>query len=53
MLIRFEDYNGAEGQFIANYPVLWEELSQVLEAMPLHTKASDQAGFKESRSLIL
>lgn len=46
MLIRFEDYNGAEGQFIANYPVLWEELSQVLEAMPLHLKASDQAGIQ-------
>ena len=46
MLIKFVDYNGAKELFIANYPVLWKELSQVLEAMPLHIKASDQAGIQ-------
>lgn len=48
MLIGFQDYNGA-GQLIATtYQQEWAELAQVLMAMPLHLKASDEAGIQGS-----
>jgi hypothetical protein len=44
MHIRYQDFNGA-GQVVANgYQQEWMELENVLTSMPLHLKASDQAG---------
>lgn len=43
MQIRFEDFNGAGAQIAGAYQQQWAELEQVLSAMPLHLKASDQA----------
>lgn len=48
MLIGFQDYNGA-GQLIATtYQQEWADVAQVLTAMPLHLKASDEAGIQGS-----
>jgi len=44
MQIRFSDYNNADDIIAGGYAREWDELRQVLSAMPLHLKASDQAG---------
>ena len=44
MLIKTTDYNNAQAVISAQFPNEWNELQQVLNAMPLHLKASDQAG---------
>lgn len=46
MLIEYEDFNGA-GQVIENgNKDLWRNIEEVLNEMPLHIKASDQAGIQ-------
>lgn len=44
MQIRVQDFNGADVVVAGTYQQQWLELEQVLTAMPLHLKASDQAG---------
>jgi hypothetical protein len=44
ILIEITDYNAADEVIAASFSPQWEELKGVLEAMPLHMKASDQAG---------
>jgi hypothetical protein len=44
MQIQFTDYNNAGAVIAAGFANEWNELLQVLTAMPLHLKASDQAG---------
>lgn len=46
MRIKICDYNGAEGEIDVYRTNQWEELRGVLEQMPLHLKASDQAGIR-------
>lgn len=43
MQIRFQDFNGADAAIAAPYSQEWMQLHQVLTAIPLHLKASDQA----------
>lgn len=44
MQIRISDYNNADAVIAQSYGQEWAELAGVLSAMPLHLKASDQAG---------
>lgn len=46
MIIKIEDFNGAEGEIELYYSQQWEEFSRTLNTMPLHLKASDQAGIQ-------
>ena len=46
MQLRFVDFNNAGGVIAGAYANEWQELEQVLTAMPLHLKASDQAGMQ-------
>lgn len=46
MLIRTEDFNDADKVILGTYEGEWKEIETVLEAMPLHLKASDQAGIQ-------
>jgi hypothetical protein len=46
VLISVTDFNGAEDIFSGALQTQWDELENVLRAMPLHVKASDQAGIK-------
>lgn len=43
MLIQYTDFNGADAVINGGCKAQWKELSSVLENMPLHLKASDQA----------
>jgi hypothetical protein len=44
MLIRTTDYNGAGAMFAGGHAAQWSEIADVLAAVPLHLKGSDQAG---------
>lgn len=46
MQIGFQDFNGAGALIAGAYRQQWIELEQVLTAMPLHLKASDQANIQ-------
>lgn len=46
MRIEICDYNGAEGEVEVYRANQWAEVRSVLEQMPLHLKASDQAGIQ-------
>lgn len=46
MIFRTVDFNKADEQIQNNYAVQWSELSSLIESMPLHLKASDQAGLQ-------
>lgn len=46
MQIKFVDFNNAGSVITGAYANEWQELEQVLTAMPLHLKASDQAGIQ-------
>jgi hypothetical protein len=44
MIVKHTDFNGADGVISAQYNTEWRELCSALKKMPLHLKASDQAG---------
>lgn len=44
MELKIKDYNNAESLIDKNYSAEWGEIANVIEDMPLHIKASDQAG---------
>ncbi|MBF0675114.1 hypothetical protein [Pseudomonas sp.] len=44
MQVKYQDFNGAGNAIAGVYQQQWVELERVLTAMPLHLKASDQAG---------
>lgn len=44
MLIEYKDFNRAEEIISREYAGQWEDIAGVIESMPLHVKASDQAG---------
>ena len=44
ILIKITDFNKADAVIRRGYASEWEELKTALEGMPLHMKASDQAG---------
>jgi hypothetical protein len=46
MDIQFTDFNGADQLLAQTFSAEWESLLSVLEEMPLHLKASDQAGIQ-------
>jgi hypothetical protein len=46
MLVRFTDFNGADTLITERYQEQWNDLNQTLSTMPLHLKASDQAGIQ-------
>ena len=46
MLIRNEDFNDAGLKIVKKYLRQWEEIEHTIEGMPLHVKASDQAGMQ-------
>jgi hypothetical protein len=46
MQVRYTDYNGSDTAIAASHRAEWTELEQVLGTMPLHLKASDQAGLQ-------
>lgn len=46
MLIRNEDFNGVNLKIDEKYRDQWTEIEQIIEGMPLHVKASDQAGIQ-------
>src|SRR5690348_2978616 len=46
VIISVTDFNSAETVFSGQLQAEWEELESVLRAMPLHVKASDQAGIQ-------
>ncbi len=48
MLVKHTDYNRAQELIGESFAKEWEELLNVLKAMPLHVKASDQAGIQGS-----
>ena len=48
MLLQITDFNGSDAIIRDNFKNLWEEISSVLSAMPLHLKASDQARIQGS-----
>jgi hypothetical protein len=48
MLVEFVDFNRAGKYFAKEFKAEWNELLTVLRAMPLHVKASDQAGIRGS-----
>lgn len=44
MLIKFQDYNGADKVIADSYSIEWNEIYSVLTKMPLHLKEWDQSG---------
>ena len=44
ILVKITDFNAADAVIAECFSAQWSELRSVLEAMPLHMKASDQAG---------
>lgn len=46
ILVQFTDFNGAETLIDSRYNTEWNEISNVLTEIPLHIKASDQAGIQ-------
>ncbi len=46
MLVRITNYNRADQSIAEHCAAEWAELERVLTAMPLHLKASDQAGIR-------
>src|SRR6266545_2059177 len=44
MLIELMDFNEAAAKARAEYASQWQDLETVLTTMPVHAKASDQAG---------
>lgn len=46
MLVEYEDFNGAAELLAGDYAGVWGDVEAVLRAMPLHLKASDQAGLQ-------
>jgi len=50
MLIEVTDFNGAAEQALSEHASEWQDLEEILTAMPLHVKASDQAG-KQGRPI--
>jgi len=46
MIIHFEDFNNSDQVISANYSNAWNEVRDVLASLPLHLKASDQAGIQ-------
>lgn len=48
LLVKHTDYNRAEELIASSYAKEWNELLKVLKEMPLHVKASDQAGIQGS-----
>ncbi|MCK4626154.1 MAG: restriction endonuclease [Phycisphaerae bacterium] len=46
MLIEYEDFNGADSFLKQKYSSEWVDIQEVLTAMSLHLKASDQAGIQ-------
>lgn len=48
MIIEFCDYNQVNRIINEQYDSEWDELKEVLEAMPLYLKESDQAGIQGS-----
>src|SRR2546425_594144 len=44
MLIEIEDFNNAKAEIAAHCQAEWNELEQLLQGIPIHLKASDQAG---------
>lgn len=46
MLLRIEDFNNADAAILGEMQSQWDELQGVLQEMPLHLKASDQAGIQ-------
>ena len=46
MLLERQDFNAADKVITANHRTEWRELREVLTALPLHLKASDQAGLQ-------
>lgn len=46
MLIEYEDFNGAARFLEREYAAEWSDIFDVLISMPLHVKASDQAGIQ-------
>lgn len=46
MLVEYEDFNGAASFFLRKYTREWTDIFEVLTSMPLHLKASDQAGIQ-------
>ena len=49
MIIQVTDFNAADTVIANSYQAEWQELKSVLEQMPLHLKASGQAGRQGSR----
>lgn len=49
MRIETHDFNGAHEIVPRDYAEQWNDLHSVVEAMPLHLKASDQAGIQGER----
>jgi hypothetical protein len=49
LIIRITDFNGANAVITNSYQAEWQELQRVLEQMPLHLKAPDQAGRQGAR----
>lgn len=49
LIIQVADFNEANTVIANSYEAEWQELQQVLEQMPLHLKASDQAGIQGRR----
>lgn len=46
MRINFRDYNSADTVINTHYLGHWDEIDSILTGMPLHLKASDQAGLQ-------
>lgn len=44
ILIQYADFNGAEAVINSNFNHEWDNISWILTEMPLHIKASVQAG---------
>lgn len=46
MLIEHEDFNGAERHISEKYQSQWADVVRITRSLPLHVKASDQAGIQ-------
>lgn len=46
MLVECRDFNGADRKISEEYQSQWSDVEQIVESMPLHVKASDQAGIE-------
>lgn len=46
MELKIKDYNNAKQLIESSYAAQWADISKVLSEMPLHLKASDQAGIQ-------